>query len=213
VAIWERAIQERIIESFRSDGELAAVYYEYLYRMRQGRFDDGLVQAIGQRRDGDITIEDAYCFAQLHVDIAFGRVLIGRFNVQAAPRGDRDRGFNQRCLDSLNDFVDGYSGERLAFEVDFLGGPGDQDGFITSRREMIFSVNRCTAGCCPRTSAIVPSGTRFPLEVGTTTAARSLAHLHQERALARWPYGSHFVTFFFVPDVYDVVTQKHLFDV
>jgi hypothetical protein len=107
----------------------------------------------------------------------------------------------------MGDFVDSGTGDLLALKACFVGGKGDADGTIELSSAMTFAMTGCAHGCCVPTIAVAPAGFLFPLEVGTTSGPRTWGHLVESRGLARWPYGSTAVTFFFVPDTYDIRLQ------
>ncbi len=209
MSIWDSAVERHVVELFKNDGAAAQVYFEVLGRLRHRFYDQSVVDALFQRWDGKITIEDAYCFGQLWAEIGSGVVFMRQFDIGVSPRADKEQSYNHRALQQLKKCHRSEISDNLRLSVDFFGGSGDQDGSVVLKSDLVFRHEACEDGCCPARRAQAPKKTWLPLEVGTTTAARSLGHLRSEHGLARWPYDSNVVTFFYVPSIYDISSREH----
>lgn len=212
MSIWDTAVRHQLLEEAGNDPTVAQLLISVLGKLRSGFYERKIVDAIFQRYDGDATIEDAYAFSRIWTEIGIGLVHVQHFDIREHPFADAARKENHAALQRLKSFVDLQTGMPLNLKVEFFGGRGDQDGYVELRSDLVFQRAKCDDGCCPAAWAIAPKRTWFPLEVGTTTAARTLGHLRQERGLVRWPYGSNHVSFFYVPAIYDIATRYHPYD-
>ncbi len=148
---------------------------EILLRMKARHYPEYLLDSLVQFSWGDYDIYDAFCYAKLVSMLDEGEIAVAFAEVLGIPGPDRDRERNQKKLD-------GIAGP---FRATFLGGHGDCDGELTWQGEAGFML---TQG--KETSPVyLQSDCTIPLEVGTTSASRSLLHLVNSPGLARWPYG------------------------
>jgi hypothetical protein len=207
---WEQGLRRRVLSGFRNSDDFGSVVGEYYARLHECRFDRWFVDAIVQRDRDELTIEDAFAFAQILAEVVRGRIVLQQFDIGVRPGRDSNVAYNHDALQELCGFVDNDTGAPLELDVSFEGGLRDQDGSVVLRSDLVLSNEPCATGCCPRTWTVAAAGTWFPLEVGDTTAARSLGHIRLERGLVRWPYDSTAVTFFYVPQLYDPGTRVAL---
>ena len=133
------------------------------------------IDVIMQHHKGLFDLYDAFAFIHVHTLICNGTFLVADIPVGRGPSRDKSKHINRAILGGL----DGK------FTAEFRGGFGDSDGFLSWRDELrVHDPNHVTAFeylCIP--------ARQVPLEVGFTSASRTLMHLTQEGAIARWPYG------------------------
>jgi hypothetical protein len=212
MSIWDSAVRRQLVKEARKRAKSAQLFINILGKLREGFYDRRLVDVLFQRWDRDVTIEDAYCFGRLWNELNSGLIHVQRFDIGREPLADTEKQYNNEALQGLRSFVDVRTQMPLRLVVEFFGGAGDQDGYVRLLSDLTFERESCEGGCCPAMRCVAPKKTWFPLEVGTTTAARTLGHLLQERGIVRWPYGSTEVTFLYVPHVFDVVTKCHPYE-
>lgn len=188
--VWERgAIKgaERLCLEYSADGISG---YEFLHdirnKLKSGFYSEEMVDFVFQapcnaRRWGghEPSIEDAYCFISVWDHMLSGELCFFHVEVGDEPFADSARQRNAEVLSSL---------EPL-FTATVYNGLCDSDGWFKWNDEIVgittvIRDNKQVASkhtLCPRS---------VPLEIGTTRAPRTLAHLRSEGGLARWPYGS-----------------------
>ena len=105
---------------------------------------------------------------------AYARLLVG-----SRPLADRDHDGNRERL------VQGLGGRLHC--VDIWGGTEDEDGSITLSGFIRFDAFDGSA-------SFVIAVDEAPLEIGVTKARTTLRHLEHQWQLARWPYGSEWLT-------------------
>ena len=134
-------------------------------------------------------IYDAYAFAVIHTEIFLGKIATAHVNLGATPHGDKEVDYHDAILADSPDCI---------FSGTFYGGLADQDGNFTWKSPVKFTLQRVNeeTGTLLEPSTIPLPPLTVPLEVGYTKGSRSLLHLRIERGLARWPYGSEWVTIF-----------------
>ena len=209
MSIWDSAARHQLVAECRKNPEAARIYIDILGKLREGFYDSSIVDVILQRYDAEITIEEAYCFGKLFAEIGIGLIHVQSFEIGESPRADKERLHNHNALQQLRRQIHVATLKPLELKVAFFGGAGDQDGYVELRSDLIFARESCQDGCCPAMRSVAPKRTWFPLEVGTTTAARTLGHIRQERGLVRWPYNSTKVFFLYVPGIFDLTTRNH----
>jgi hypothetical protein len=212
MSIWDSAACHKLVEAAREDAAAAQLMIDVWGKLRSGFYNRDLVDVIFQRYDGDTRIEDAYCFLRIWNEIGAGLIHVQSFDIGAHPLCDAARKENHAALQRLRKFIELQTGLPLKLKVEFFGGSGDQDGYVELGSALTFQRSACEDGCCPAMRCVAPKKKWFALEVGTTTAARTLGHLRQEHGLVRWPYGSTNVTFLYVPTIYDTSTRCHPYD-
>jgi hypothetical protein len=152
---------------------------QYRTRLRHHYWGAEYEDAIGQPMLSAHAGQTA-AFARVHAGIASGA--IGRILVRAGgpPSRDSHRVENAAMLSDLpypfGAFVDPGQGMSTS---------GD------GRLEWIAPVEFETPE-----GAVVVGPTSIPLEIGTSAASRTLLHLIEDRAVARWPYGQDWITVF-----------------
>lgn len=162
-------------------------------RRRIGRFDPGYVAAVGQMflyRPEKWPLEQAAAFMRVHAKIGAGEVALCGIEVGAYAAADREREANTAALADLPGPFDArvdqrqnggdYDGRLRWHEpIDvYLAGEPRGDG-TWAEEEGSWSTTR--AGWAP-------------LEIGYTMPSRTLLHLLEFGAVARWPYDSNSIT-------------------
>lgn len=147
------------------------------------RYDRTVVDFVFQNHYSDVSMEDAYAFAFVWSLYMGGRLFIARVPVGACPEADRRVDVNDETL---------RRNLPHGFRSVVWGGKYDCDGKLSWDFEIGLR------GHIEKDDGAVVSKCFFepgdaPLEIGTTHASRSVTHLQQSRALARWPYGRDFI--------------------
>lgn len=162
-------------------------------------FDDDYAAAIGQTLRSAAAgwpMEQVAAFAAVHTMVCAGdvaQVLIGASSLDGGPVLDSHRDENAAKLADLP------APFQAAVDADQRG--GDCDG--TLKWDTPITMDAASGlvlldSCRDAVKQPVPMVTTVaagwaPLEIGSTMASRTLLHLLQEGAVARWPYGSGFV--------------------
>ena len=163
-------------------------------RLRGGFYARGahnaeLQRAIFQNWNESIDMVDAYCFSQVRTLLLGGMLAMTAFDVGAEPLRDSAREENERALRrKLPRGVQAFVNRANCTEGDGTVEWSTPITFTRSHFSPENGVEHLSRVIFPRGSAV--------LEIGTTASTRTLSHLQQVTALARWPYGSRFVTVF-----------------
>src|SRR5579875_274679 len=118
MSIWDSAAAHGLVDASRRDATAAQVFVDVFGKLRDDFYDRSLRDAVFQRYDGTISIEDAYAFSLIWADIARGVIQVQQFDIGTEPRRDCDRAFNHRALQNLTHFIDLRSGKRLRLRVE-----------------------------------------------------------------------------------------------
>jgi len=138
--------------------------------------------AIGQTWRGEESLEQLWCRGQIERAFLTGQVRRTTFRVVGGPHADEMVEKNQAVLDAA---LGAFS---LAASVHGSVGGGVDDGDVAWSAPLeVLSEEEARAG---RGAAAVLEPGIAPLEIGYTLPSRTLAHLFQEGAVWRWPYGS-----------------------
>jgi len=163
-------------------------------RLNHGFWSQNYVDIIFQKWRDRPDIYDAYGFLQVHCAIRGGRIAIFQAPMSCTPFGDKE---TDKDGNSQNDLA--LQLLESPFRGEFWGGLSDSDGYF--QWEKPINVLRCeseenTIGF----NIVPPLGYGVPLEVGTTAAEITFAHLGSPisgnggLSLARWPYGQDRIT-------------------
>lgn len=181
----EQAISREVNERI-NDAAWADLLGQTSARMNAGFYPHYILESIVQKHTGAFTIYDAYPFLLIWSALRKARILMFHVSVGETPFKDCQVGEMNKTLAKL----------PSRFAAHFVGGLYESDGdFKCLEPTQVNSTNSEV----PRTG-IVPSNRVFPLEVGTTASWKTLEHLHKSGGLARWPYASHRIMFFYAPD-------------
>lgn len=136
-------------------------------------------------------------FAQIHALIGAGDVAYTYISTGGLPGADSDRTGN---ASKLEDTV-----EPFRVELDMTQNGADSDGVLYWDEPL--KISRSTGAhfygntCQPDQYGLVTYPTMrepgsAPLEVGDSWPSRTLLHLYEDGAVARWPYGSELIWLF-----------------
>ena len=194
--IWEDLTRNHVHEALR-DPEQSRLLLDYVDALAKGEFERRYVKAIVQnwRRAHDVTIYDAYDFAQVHTLIVKGVVAIYALRMPATPGPDRDIIGNNRALSKVirKHKADVITGAPVEFEAEFDNKCLESDGYFGWTGTITCSYESDN-------SHVFVSDRQVPLEVGSTSGSRTLGHLIEDGGVARWPYGETCLMLFLLPD-------------
>jgi hypothetical protein len=179
----EDGVRFVVNELVLKDADAAVTISRYCVKMNSGLWSDDYVDAIVQKFSGSYDIYDAYVFAKIHAEILEGLTMFQRIHVGERPSADRFKDSNRAKLGNL-------MRPFRATITDVRGAAANDDGRLKWDEAITFGQHlgdgRIQGASCP--PWIVP------LEIGTTASSRTLAHLGQCGAVARWPYDHEHIT-------------------
>lgn len=143
-----------------------------------GWFADFLAQG-----DGRWDIYDGYALLLLSGWWFDGLVAFVHVHVGVGPAADRLVDENNKRLAGLPDWA------RAEFSPIVGSGYCDDGSFEWTRPLRLY-----THGPDGKRASYVSKPWTLPLEVGRTTASRTLLHIAEDNGVARWPYGSNRIT-------------------
>ncbi len=168
-------IAEDLANEKLTDPQQCLITMEYLKRLRARYYD--YQDVIVQKWDRDnLSIYDAFAFANLHAQICYGRIVAAWVNVGHIPTSNKKAGLLNEVLGNLT----------YPFSAEFWGGTQDEDGILEIAEPIDLDIIRADTG-----ERIIKSFSgSFPLEVGYMDAAKAMHYLNEptEGRLARWPY-------------------------
>ncbi len=173
------AITDFIVKNFvnqqMTNPAFGAMVSEYLKRMRLHSYGWHLDAICQKFEQFNYDIYDACPFSQVHVGLCLGQIAAIKLDIGKTPGPDDDLRRNNQMLKSL---PEGFHGK-------FYGGTQDEDGYIIIEKPVMgYAYNVKTR----KREGFVFEG-HYPLEVGATSAIKSLLSLRSCGRLARWPYG------------------------
>lgn len=184
---YERALEERMEETIARTPTWGPLIVRTRKRLENGFYDQEIVDVIGQspRR---YSLVDAYIFLRIWcAEWMCGN--IGSTSVSAGKPGpDVAIARNQQ---TLNDNLHEY------FQADVdpgRGGSANDDGTLSWDRPIVLT--RTFGGIPPERKSVpwICAVGALPLEIGTTSMARTFGHLFMDDGVARWPYGHKNIT-------------------
>lgn len=200
--VFQQSLQTIADRRFSDDPQLLSNIWQLRQRLRSGHFERGLVDAFVQTYTGTYDLYDTFGFAMLWSALIRGNICYAVLEFGHECSSDRDVETNRGLLSALN-LIRGPDGSTIRCEADFWGGLSDSDGFFRwldplrfQRRVREASGTEDTS--CECDTLCVEKG-KLPLEVGTTHAATTYAHIFSEHGLARWPYNSKHIYLFYAP--------------
>jgi hypothetical protein len=181
-----RALEESFYRTLRETPQMALSVAEARNHILDGGFyTQEVVDAAFQKweRDREITLVDAFGFAQVWAHFIFGDIACCSVPVPSGPGADREIKLNQSVLDRLPDgFRAEYSPER--------GRGADDDGLFTIEKGIgLWRAFREPEGTTRTEPWFFKEDHTIALEVGTTSVSKTLWHLRCGNGVARWPYG------------------------
>jgi len=151
-------IYDRAVESLVNglSHEELTVYHDYLVGLRTNRFEEPWPSVVFQRWRGVVTLEDAYCFAQVWTRLLNGEIAFATCEVPGAPFGDQRVQLNQERLADLHT----NAGDELRATV--VSG-GDNDGRVSWAAPITLTVCNQQPQPQAREGMVAPPGS-VPLE-------------------------------------------------
>lgn len=190
ITVKRRAAENAYYERVQAEPLYAAVIADYSRRLRDGFYAHA--DWYGQYYYPPDAVA-ASVFAFLHTDEALGNIVFCQIYVGSDPSGDSHVEENNQKLSKL----------PSGFSAKFFGGLADCDGWL--RWDRPIELNAIT-GEGKEIKKILPPGDA-PLEVGYTNFETTYVHLWGERILARWPYGSEWITLIKMDE--EVLNKRH----
>jgi hypothetical protein len=184
MTIWDEGVRRAQEEFCLERSPDGVTGYEILHsvreRLRTGFYPAQIVEFTFQKgwRPNEITLSDAYCFMHVWSDYLTGDLCLFAIPVGSVPRSDSALEENTKALANLYDF-----------QTFVHNAPKDDDGWL-GWNDKIGCQKVVLENGIEKRSKIWLQPSRVPLEIGSTSAARTFGHLETERGLARWPYGS-----------------------
>lgn len=193
-----QAYMDQEVRRIRRDPEWMACVAEVIGKLEDGFYGSDFQDTVFQQWEGrsEITVDVAYPFALFYTALQKGEIARIRLAVYEYPLGDSEVKENDRILqsalpklgllkDDLGNFLDcKWSGQ-------FFGGVNGEDGFIRWEGTAKFETLKDGKNA---DFLYLPSG-RLPLEVGTTSAAKTYLQL-MNGGVARWPYDQKEITIY-----------------
>ncbi len=184
----------------KMSGEEYTLCAKTLKRLRSGRYDSEFVDRIFQvdPRAG-YSLETAYAFMHLFAWILHGNILTTEFEVGFDPVSDAELG-------SLRDPLNLAMNKMLPTELSpYLGSqPEGADGWLRfPQHEVRFTeTTLAEKGKVQqrRTIVIGDFDVQAPLEVGATSACKTMLQLKDHGCVARWPYGHKSIWLAYAPE-------------
>ncbi|CAM5626260.1 hypothetical protein STENM36S_08725 [Streptomyces tendae] len=197
---------EALWEDIQESPETVAAMFRLRNRHIRGEMDEGGVYGTGYAdalgssarfQPKKWPLAQHAAFINIHALIGAGDVAFTCISTGGTPGADADRAGNARKLaDTMSPFQ---------AELDMHQNGADSDGVI--RWDEPLKISRSTGAhfypsvCRKQEYSLVTYPTvrkagSAPLEVGDSWPSRTLMHLHQYGAVARWPYGSKLIWLF-----------------
>lgn len=186
----EQAVERVVDDLCKNDKKYYSFLQETAHSLYRGNtYSESYVDCIMQKsfRDPAYTMYDAYCFLQVNCFIQSGEVCVFQVPSKAYPGSDKGNE-NQKILDAL----------PYPFSGKFISQRSGDDGCLTWARPInaVLTMRHKNT----RSFVLVPPFEYCPLEVGTTSAEKTLFYLssksYKGESLARWPYHQEYITVF-----------------
>lgn len=144
-------------------------------------------------------MEQVAALARVHAGLVagvFAMIRVGGLSLEGGPGRDADRERNASRLSEL------YGPFRA--DVDLEQNQADEDGTLSwhepirvDRASGVSFLAPCSrAGMKPITFPVTVDPWSVPLEIGSSPPSRTMLHLVEDGAVARWPYGADWLTLF-----------------
>ena len=179
-SLHERWLRDAFHDALRRglDSKILSSYLDAVLRRERNVYVDFLFQHSWDTT----TVYDAFAYGLLRTWFDTGLLAFASAEVGAGPEADREVDANNRILGAL---PDGFSAKFV---------PGRGTGTLSDGRfSWSFELRATTYVGGQRMVLLQPEGSA-PLEVGYTRSSRTLRHLIEDGALARWPYDSERIT-------------------
>jgi hypothetical protein len=170
----EQAVQIAVDGLIEEDARVLRVLSEGAGRMNHGQYEQAYLEAICQKFMGAYDIYDAFCFWRINILLVTKQLLYLRVPLGHFPLNDDRVEGNNLFLSKL----------PSPFKAVFWGGLLECDGKLDwSEAVEMYEADT------NHPFLVRPGYDGVPLEVGRTSAQRSLFHFIESGGLARWPYG------------------------
>ncbi|WP_409469044.1 hypothetical protein [Streptomyces sp. HC307] len=199
-------LAESVWQDIQKDHNAVAAMFRLRNRHIRGEMDEGGIHGTGyadalgssaRYRPEKWPLHQHAAFVELHALIGAGDVTYTCISTGGTPGADADRTGNAAKLAQTHD--------RFTAELDMCQNGADSDGTLSWSGPL--RVSRPTgaffypSACRNAQQSILVYPTevregRAPLEVGDSWPSRTLMHLQQYGAVARWPYGSRLIWLF-----------------
>jgi hypothetical protein len=197
---------EALLQDIQLDEKATSAMLRLRNRHVQGDMDEGGILGTGyadslgssaRYAPNKWPLHQHAAFVQIHALIGAGDVAYTCISTGGTPGPDADRAGNARKLeDTLNPFQ---------AELDMHQNGADSDGVVWWDEPL--KISRSTgahffpSACRKETYSLITYPTMrdpgsAPLEVGDSWPSRTLLHLWEDGAVARWPYGSKLIWLF-----------------
>lgn len=177
ISTYDSAVKS-IVDEGMTDPRFCELYAGILKKMRSGFYGKRTLDFILQKHFDGYDMYDAFSFGQACAMIWSGKVVIVSIDVHETPRSDRNVKSNNRLMADL----------PHPFSGAFWGGTADCDGYVEWSKSVRATKFLSGPNGEETKLAVRLPVNKIPLEVGTTSGARTLAHLRMEHGVARWPY-------------------------
>ena len=184
-------------------GPDAMIYVNYLQLMNQGFYPE-IDFAFQNRldRNASYTLEEAYAWAQIHTQIAMGKIAICDLTIDETPSANALLEANKNKLANGLRGLESEYGDSVEFDCDVYCELADQDGWLKWSPYLVFGVSEydVNSDSYVRKFVKLNGDMGLPVEIGTTSAARTLSHLGLSGGVVRWPYNSNVMRVFMRSD-------------
>lgn len=194
-------MRRRASEIMATNRQWYQVVADVYRRLHEGFYPADYVKVIMQCHRGSIDMIDAFFFAKVHAGIFGGDILLGMWEVGATPSADERHAENQTKLRELSRYNPPLDAR---YDPSYGGSGADGDGSVSWQESV--ELDRCVRVKGSDRHVRVPvHPCHIPLEVGSTQPTTTFYHLiGGTKAVARWPYGSTWLTILCVaPHAFD----------
>ncbi len=200
MGVYESAVTEKIKECVEQDFQwmllLSTTQQDLLMEdVYPKSYQNALFQL---HRKNLISLNDAYCFAQMNTLIYTGKIAVSTIFVDKTPEGNSSP-INAYVLENLQSPFFGF------FDGSPTGAGGGSDGNLGWKLPingaMVDRNNQKECGW-----SILPPG-EVPVEVGTVSSEKMLYYM-TGMGVARWPYGSKYIYIFYPSWLVKTTLQK-----
>lgn len=182
------SVKKIVHDLLETDPPSAECISTYTKLLNEGHFEQKYVELFVQQWSGrsKYSIYEGYAFMMLHHHLWQGRIALVYLDCDE-PHDNAMVAENQRILNKLPKSV------KARFNPQ-KGGGADGDGSLQWLKPLIgtLGIHVDTDETAVAQTRILPG--QIPLEVGTTMASRTLAHILSDGGVARWPYGHDRIT-------------------
>ena len=158
--------------------------------VQTGKWDGDFLAAVGY--GGRMRLEQLFITAWVHNKLMTGELFTVKVRAATTPHLDRCR---QENMDAVRDLP-----EPFYAEVDPSQKCADSDGDLWWTEPIVASQTCWPDDDHSQNQSVLIRPFSVPLEVGSTKPSRTSMHIREERGVARWPYGTDWITIFVAPD-------------